>query len=243
MSQLLRPGRAVGAVLAVVLAAGLSSTAERTWVEARSPHFTVYSDAGAKDARRVAWQFEQIRGAFQKIWPRARLESSRPMLILAARDEDTLKTLVPVFWQKKGGARPAGVFFHGHDKHCIALRGDAQGMGEENPYHVLYHEDAHLLPSRNFTRLPLWRDERLAEFYGATVVRDDAIVQGKPIPMHILLLRDVKHLTIETLLKVDQSSPEFNEDTRATIFYAQSWALVHYFLLGSRDLSQAKKLV
>jgi hypothetical protein len=34
------------------------------WVEVHSPHFTVVSDAGDKQARQVADQFEQIREAF-----------------------------------------------------------------------------------------------------------------------------------------------------------------------------------
>jgi len=33
-------------------------------------------------------------------------------------------------------------------------------------------------------------------------------------------------------MQVDYRSPEYNEQNRASIFYAQSWALVHYFMLG-----------
>jgi TPR repeat protein len=232
----------VGAVV-WSLAAEVATAGERAWVEARSPNFTVYSDAGESEARRVAWQFEQIRGAFQRIWRRARLTTGRPMLIMAVRDESGLKALAPAYWERKGGVRPAGIAWRGHDKHCVALRVDAQGQGEENPYHVLYHEYAHVLLDVNFQRLPLWLSEGLAEFYGATIVRDDAILQGKAIRMHVMLLREERHLPIETLFRVGHTSPEYNEETRATIFYAQSWALVHYLLLGSRDGAQARKLV
>ena len=48
--------------LALVLAAQVSA-AERPWIEARSDHFTVVSEANEKSARQVAWQFEQMRAA------------------------------------------------------------------------------------------------------------------------------------------------------------------------------------
>jgi len=39
-----------------------------------------------------------------------------------------------------------------------------------------------------------------------------------------MLLRSSPLLPLDTLFEVDQTSPHYNEQTRATIFYAQSWA-------------------
>jgi hypothetical protein len=39
------------------------------WVEVKSPHFTIVSDASEKDAREVAGQFEQVRALVQRAWP------------------------------------------------------------------------------------------------------------------------------------------------------------------------------
>ncbi len=36
-----------------------------TWVEVRSPHFIVVSNAGEKQARKIAVQFEQVRSLFR----------------------------------------------------------------------------------------------------------------------------------------------------------------------------------
>jgi len=48
----------------VLLLLPISALAADNWVEVRSPHFTVQSNAGEKEARKVADQFEPIRNMF-----------------------------------------------------------------------------------------------------------------------------------------------------------------------------------
>jgi tetratricopeptide (TPR) repeat protein len=231
-------GRALGAALCLgTLAAGGASAADRApqWVEVRAPHFTIFSDAGAKQARQVAWQFEDVRELFHLLWPWARLDPSRPILILAVKDESGLKTLLPEYWEKKGSAHPAGVFVRGEDHHYIALRTDLADefqSWQENPYHVVYHEYVHLILDLNFSRLPTWLNEGLAEFWGGTIVGRGEIHQGKPLRSAIYLLRQRALIPMDRLLAIDYRSPEYNEHSRASVFYAQSWALIHYFMLA-----------
>ena len=85
------------------------------WHEVKSAHFTVITDAGEKAGRRTAWQFEQIRSALVTIWPWAKIDSGRPFVVFAARDESTLKTLGPQFWEGKR-FRPVGFGAQGRDK-------------------------------------------------------------------------------------------------------------------------------
>ena len=40
-----------------------------------------------------------------------------------------------------------------------------------------------------------------------------------------------KLLPIETLLNVEHGSPYYNEANRASVFYAESWALIHYLMM------------
>jgi hypothetical protein len=53
-----------------------SARAADAWVEVKSPHFTVISDAGERAARSTAFDWEQLRIAIHSAWPRARLTSS-----------------------------------------------------------------------------------------------------------------------------------------------------------------------
>ena len=40
-----------------------------------------------------------------------------------------------------------------------------------------------------------------------------------------------KLIPIETLLQADEHSPFYNEANHASMFYAESWAIVHYLML------------
>ena len=49
---------------------------------------------------------------------------------------------------------------------------------------------------------------------------------------HVFLLRQSKMLPLQTLFEVDYKSPHYNEKNKQSIFYAQSWALMHYLIIG-----------
>lgn len=209
------------------------AAAASKWVEVKSPNFTVYSDADAKEARQVALQFEQVRLAFEKLWAGARTRSARPVVILAVRNEGGLKALLPDYFERKGGMRPAGFTVSGSHKSYVALRTDVDDVVLQgyNPYHLLYHEYIHVLVGLNVNRVPPWFGEGLAEFFGATIVEGDRLVIGKPLPWHILDLRGRAMFDLPRLIAVDHDSPEYNEETKSGIFYAQSWALVHMLII------------
>jgi hypothetical protein len=70
-----------------------ASDPNQGWIEVRSPHFVVVSNAGEKEARPIADQFEQIRALFHTAFPNLRVDPSEPVLILAAKKENTMKML------------------------------------------------------------------------------------------------------------------------------------------------------
>src|SRR5215470_16256199 len=114
-------------------APGLRSTdLNQNWVEVRSPHFTVASNAGEKEARRIADQFEQIRVLFHAALPNLRVDPAQPVVILAAKNEATMKALLPEDWEVKGHVHPAGLYQPGEAKHYVVLRVDSEGS---NPFH------------------------------------------------------------------------------------------------------------
>lgn len=216
------------ATLLPCLGAWGASGPNQGWIEVRSPHFVVSSNAGEKEARRVADQFEQIRALFHTAFPNLRVDPAEPVLILAAKNESTMKMLLPEEWQVKGHVHPGGLYQQGEDKHYVVLRLDSGG---ENPYHPLYHEYTHVLLHLNFATLPLWLDEGLAEFYGNSRLGDRESKVGTIDQSHLYILGQSTLLPIETLLKVEQGSSYYNEANQGSVFYAESWALVHYLML------------
>src|SRR5262245_23950838 len=212
------------------------------WVEVRSPHFTVYSEAGEKEARRTARQFERFRVAIAQVWPKAKLDPGIPILIIEARNEGSMKELLPQYWERRELFHPTGVFFRGTRRYYIILRTDRHDASrrrrdENNSFGTLYHEYMHLVVDLNFVNVPPWLNEGLAEFIEATVVSGDQIDVGRPVWPHIQLLREKGLLPTAALFKIDRSSPEYNERDRYGVFYAQSWALVHYLIMDPKAAS------
>jgi len=138
-------------LLAVGSAIALGAASREDWIEIQSPNFTVISNAGEKEARKIADQFEQFRGVFHNSLPQLRVDLGKPLVIIAVKNEDSLKVLLPGFWAVKGHTHPAGVYIPGEERHFVALRTDIQG---ENPYVVVYHEYTHALMALNFSELP-----------------------------------------------------------------------------------------
>src|SRR4029077_4084048 len=101
------------------------------WFEARSPHFIVVCNAGEKQARKTARQFEQIRSVFRQYIMIASSHSSPVITIFAVKDEKSLSVLLPEYWATKGHTHPAGIFFYNLGQFEAAVQLDAQGP---NPY-------------------------------------------------------------------------------------------------------------
>lgn len=218
-----------GASLCVLLLAlAPTSPAGQTggWIEVRSPHFRVVSDAGEANARRVAREFEVIRSVFLAGLPSLVSEPRRPLTIVAVGNEEGLVALLPQIANRS--ARPVGAFLDGSFEHHIVLRVDAS---RRDGFRPLYHEYFHLLTSINSGRLPPWLMEGLAEVYSNAAIRGGTAEIGDARLDHLDLLANVPLLPLATLL-ADDTDPHQRDALGESIFYAQSWALTHLLLLG-----------
>ncbi len=203
-------------------------SAADNWLEVRSAHFTVYTPAGQKEARNVASQFEQIRELFHVAFPTLQTDPAQPIVILAVKGEKGMKELLPEEWETKNHVHVAGLYQEGFDKHYVILQLDAEG---NNPYHALYHEYTHSLLHLNFSHLPPWLDEGMAEYLGNAVLGDKESSVGVISQSHLYVLHTNRLIPIDTLLTAEHDSPYYNEADRASVFYAESWALVHFLML------------
>ena len=217
-------------LLANVAARSKPSPADKpeTWVEVQTPHFIVASNDGENTARRVSDQFEQIRFLYSKVLNRGiRLDPGIPILIFAVKNEKSLSQLIPEYWAQKGHIHPAGLFVPGQEKNYIALRIDVEG---EYPYLPIYHEYVHLIVNLNYQHFPLWLNEGFADFFGCATLTGNGGKLGQPSSSELYILQQTKLLPLDILFKVDHQSPYYNEANKTSIFYSESWALVHYLM-------------
>lgn len=205
----------------------LTSARDKTenWIQVHSPHFTVASNSNEKQARRVADQFERMRAVFHVLLPHAELDPGAPIMVLAVNGDKEFRSLEPEVYLAKGQLKLGGLFLRTEDKNFILMRLDAEW---EHPYSVVYHEYTHLLMSKSAEWLPLWLNEGLAEFYQNTDIHEKDVLLGQPSIDNTMWLRQNRLLALPILFAVDHNSPYYHEENKGSIFYAESWALVHY---------------
>jgi tetratricopeptide (TPR) repeat protein len=224
-----------------VLAAGLAgiSTAclmargstPAGWVEARSAHFIVLSNANQKDAVGLASHFERMRAVFATLLPADDDDSARPIQVVAVRDQKDMQAMEPTAYLTQGGVNLSGFFLHSVDKDYILVRVDAD---EEHAYSVVYHEYTHSMLRRASGWMPLWLNEGLAQFYENTDFDDKAAWLGEANPAQLSLLKRSELLPLKTLLTVDAGSPYYHNEAEGSLFYAESWALTHFLTVSDR---------
>jgi tetratricopeptide (TPR) repeat protein len=229
----------------LLLSTALSDAAEKPWIEVRSPHFRVLTNGSAGDARHVAEEFEQMRYVFTSRFPNIRLDSGAPLTIFAARDEDTAKALEPAMWKVMGSSL-AGEFNTGWEKQYAMVRLDnggisfgrissGRGSPEEQTRTTAYHEYTHSVLRMNSHWLPSWLNEGEAEFYAYTRFEQNKIYIGAP-SNRIYSLQKETPIPVEALIG-ERPGYQFN----TSMFYAESWALVHYLTYGP-GMEGGKKL-
>jgi tetratricopeptide (TPR) repeat protein len=205
------------------------------WVEVRSPHFTVMTDGNAKQAAHLADQFERMRAVLHTLFPSARVDAPAPIFVIAAKDEKSFRTLEPADYLAKGKLSLAGYFLQGPEKNYILLRLDAE---HEHPFATVYHEYTHFAFSGAAEWMPLWLNEGIAEFFQNTDIHDKDVDLGQPSPNDVLYLRQNRLIPLPVLFAVDHTSPYYHEENKGSIFYAESWALVHYLEVNDRQTHQ-----
>lgn len=181
-------------------------------------------NASEKEIRRVGVRLEQFREVFIQLFPRIKFNSPVPTTVIVFKSDSSYRPFKP-------NATTAGYFQPGPDVNYITLTTELRG--EQDPFTVIFHEYTHLLIDNTLGNVPAWFNEGLAEYYSTFSITDDQkVVLGKPIGNHVFLLREKKMLPLRRLFEVDHKSPEYNEANKQSIFYAQSWALMHYLVIG-----------
>jgi tetratricopeptide (TPR) repeat protein len=201
--------------------------ASQKWIEVRTANFRFFSNAGRSATRRVAVDLEELRAVLAELTDYD-LQTPIPTLIYVFKGEKSFLPFKTLYRDRP--ATVSGYFIGGENANYIALN-----AGSADASAIVYHEYVHYVSNINLWYLPLWFSEGLAEVYESFTVERDTVYIGLPILRHIGLLRGTSLIPLDQFLAADRQSELYNEDDRKGIFYAQSWALVHYLLLGDEE--------
>lgn len=218
------------------------------WLELHSTHFTVITDAGEKKGREVALRFEQMRAVFGSMLGKDRLTQPLPLTILAFKSDKTYYQLAPQRRGQTGEAQPIdvpGFFLPGEDQNFIALN-----VFEEESWRAVAHDFAHMLLNYNYPPAQGWFDEGLAEYFSSIRVDNKQVEIGGDPELQPTVTEDLlgnqrdthppKSLTellgaqvwlsVPDLFTMKHDTATYNEGTHHTLYYAESWIVMHYLL-------------
>ena len=225
-------------MLGLVLAAATTFGARDEWRHTRTENFEVLSAAPEKKTRELVMELEQFRASFIATF--ALRPAHEPRVTVVLFNSDRLFTHYKPTYQ----GRPkevAGFFVAGTDEVVIALNTGASLDEEDDPAETIFHEYVHLLLHSRGLHLPTWLNEGLAELFSTFRLNKETVEYGRPKQLYVDLLNLTAMMPLPRLMAVTESSPDYNEEMRAGMFYAQSWALTHFLVCGE-DRTNAARL-
>ena len=188
------------------------------WLRIQSANFELFTTAGESAGRDLVRHFEQVRGFFLQVFG-VKGSHGKPVRIVAFHSQKEFQPYRP--------NEVAAAFYHaGADHDYIVISGTAI-----EHYQVATHEYTHLLLGQTDSTVPLWLNEGLAELYSTIEQTGDRIQVGKAPPGRGQALLSERWIDLDALLSTTHESPLYNEKSRAGMFYAESWALVHMLSL------------
>jgi tetratricopeptide (TPR) repeat protein len=222
---------------------GFATAADEHWTRVSSDHFIVLTDAGERRGHEVAARFEQMRAVFGELLMRKKLRMSEPIEIIAIGSDKNYAQLAPVI-NRQPTTAPA-FFLAGEDRIFVVLN-----LFEPDSWRAIEHQFAHYLLNYNYPPTQPWFDEGFAEYFASLYLTPKTAelgtdpelnpgyqtdLQGSDIPTNGMksfteILSNPVWLNWPDLFGMKNRVANGQEGAHSTLFYAQSWILVHYLL-------------
>ena len=217
------------ALVFVLLLFTITASAADKWVTIRSKNFLLVGNASESQIRDVAENLELFRSAYGKFFQLRDSAATVGTTVLVFKSDSAFRPFKPVYQGKP--ANVSGFFLGGRERNFIVLSADM-----ETP-RVIYHEYVHRLMADNLASLPPWFQEGFAECFSTLEIEggDRKIRMGRAIAEHVELLNTQRFMPLAELFAVTPESSQYNEAEKQGLFYAESWALVHYMMLGGQE--------
>jgi Flp pilus assembly protein TadD len=226
-------------IAAVVVACSLSAReveppkADEKWITFETDGFRFISSASPRETQEIAREILRMRAALGKV-TKLEVRTERLTRVYIFPNERRFSTYREALDVKNDAV--TGVFAASNSGgNFILLRSDVESIDR-----VVYHELTHQFVANTTAGLPLWFNEGLAEYYSTFETVGDKTVIGRALPDNVRWLKFQWQslLPLRELFAITHSSPIYTEDDRQGVFYAQSWALVHYLMTDPTRRSQ-----
>ena len=218
---------ALAALLLVSVARPARATTaaeERHWTEFKSPHYTVVSSATPHRTMDIVKRLERYDQTLGTIFNRIAFEPATESLLYLFEDDASMTPFKPRF--EGHPVEVLGYYQATRDADYIVMNAGARS----DPLTTVYHEKMHAFERQYLPPTPLWFMEGLAECYETFRTDGRTAEIGLVQEDHVQYLQQAVFMPLPALFAVSHSSTDYNEGDRRNVFYAESWALVHYLL-------------
>ena len=202
------------------------------WLSVRSKNFNLIGNASEKDIRTAAARLEQFREVFRQIFDKVNFNSPVPTTVVVFKDANSYNPYKPIKADGQIDKAVAGYFLSADDANFITLSME----GDTNQaYETIFHEYTHFWVANNVgkSNVPPWFNEGLAEYYQNLKIENERkVILGTLQQEHLRLLSQNKLIPFDTFFNTDNYTLSQQGDDGAGLFYAQSWALMHYLMHG-----------
>lgn len=199
------------------------------WITLRADEFEIVSNASAAATTDIAEDLLRMRAAVGKV-TRLNVRSPLPTKVFIFANERSFAPYREAVFGRDAD-NISGIFLGGENGNFILLQGGSPNGVDR----IVFHELTHYFVKNTVAGLPLWVNEGLAEYYSTFRTHGDEVHIGRPVDNHVLWLRGKPLIPLRDLISVDRDSEIYNERSRQGVFYAESWALLHYLMLGSEE--------
>lgn len=222
----LPPPLRAGLALALAALAAPRAAARESWTRLDGDDFTILSPDSEREIRSWAVEFEMFRSGIGKFL-RTNDKALQPVTVVLFSSEHQMRAYKTL--EKGRPAEVDGLFMRTPMGNFIEATTEAE---DDRTRRLIFHEGVHWLTNTSDTPLPLWLNEGLAEVFSTFSTADRAYSYGQLIPNHVVLLRREAMMPIKELIALQPGSLLYNEGNRTSIFYAESWAFVHYLIFS-----------
>jgi tetratricopeptide (TPR) repeat protein len=188
---------------------------------------------------------EQMRAVFGQLLLKDKLKMPVPVTVVALKTDKEYGAVAP---GKQSAA--AGFYVPGSDRIYIVLN-----LAEPDPWRAVAHALGHSFVNDNYPPAQEWFDEGLAEYFGSIQIGSKQVEMGGDPELapewHEDIFDEMRHdpnvpqsftqllsspvwLSMADLFTMKHDGSGTRESTHPTLYYAQSWIVVHYLINKSR---------
>jgi len=190
--------------------------AKREWQDISSDNFRISSVLGEERTIELLRHLEIMRTSLGDVNEKSTYESHVPTVILAVDSHDDYVNIGAPGYS-------AGFFISSLRENAILI----QDVPDSSGIQIILHEYAHYLNQQSGRiRFPRWFEEGNAEYLSHSRVTDQVFEYAMAPGRHLSTLNFVSWWPLTRILETDDVAA-LRED-EATLFYSQSWLLVHY---------------